>query len=420
MAKPLSNQHISVIACLLLVLLRVSIGWQFLYEGLWKYKTFETSRPWSAEGYLSNSQGPLRPFFRSLASDPDNLLKLDYKAVSGSWDEFYNRFVAEYSTKPAEASRLTDAQKRTLNNLLNGPGEFVQPLEALPEGSPLAKPDYKFGFKKPTPPEGSFVKYDAAKKRLVTNAHLLPEDGEALKKQELAEADEKDPKVAEFHKAIDKLVERSGRLSLKEKLQVLLVEDRDRNGFVQAQFENAVDARRPGDVDAYRHLLKRYNEQLNAATIRYQHDHLGKNWGEIQEKKAKLSGPVDALTAELHAAAFDVLTTDQQRAVPFPKTSVNLVNMATIWTLIILGSLMIVGLFTRLASLGSAGLLLMFYLAMPPWPGIPEAPGPEHSMIVNKNLIEVFACLAFAFLPSGRWLGLDALIRRVIFRQTTD
>jgi len=29
----------------LLVLLRVSIGWQFLYEGLWKWDTMDSPKP---------------------------------------------------------------------------------------------------------------------------------------------------------------------------------------------------------------------------------------------------------------------------------------------------------------------------------------------------------------------------------------
>ena len=33
-----------------------------------------------------------------------------------------------------------------------------------------------------------------------------------------------------------------------------------------------------------------------------------------------------------------------------------------------------------------------------------------HYFIVNKNLIEMLACLAIASLPTGQWVGLDALL----------
>jgi hypothetical protein len=46
----------------------------------------------------------------------------------------------------------------------------------------------------------------------------------------------------------------------------------------------------------------------------------------------------------------------------------------------------------------------------------PEATGPEHSYIVNKNLIEAVALLGIAMLPTGSWFGLDGVIR-YIFRR---
>ena len=84
------------------------------------------------------------------------------------------------------------------------------------------------------------------------------------------------------------------------------------------------------------------------------------------------------------------------------------------------GPLLMLGLFSRAAALGAATMLFSFYLAMPPWPGVPPAPGPEHSLIIDKNLVEALACLALAATPSGRWVGLDSLVRRYLFRRTTE
>jgi hypothetical protein len=44
---------------------------------------------------------------------------------------------------------------------------------------------------------------------------------------------------------------------------------------------------------------------------------------------------------------------------------------------------------------------------------VPQPPGPEHSLFVNKNLIEVIALLAIAALPTGSWFGLDSLVRKL-------
>ena len=53
-------------AMIAITLLRVVIGWHFLYEGVSKL----TSTTWSAAGYMKASRGPLAEFFRWIASQP--------------------------------------------------------------------------------------------------------------------------------------------------------------------------------------------------------------------------------------------------------------------------------------------------------------------------------------------------------------
>ena len=59
-----------------LILLRVVIGWHFLFEGLekldsWYHGPREGKPVWSAEPYLRESQGPLAWWFREQAGDLD-------------------------------------------------------------------------------------------------------------------------------------------------------------------------------------------------------------------------------------------------------------------------------------------------------------------------------------------------------------
>ena len=407
---PQNLKQISVAACLLLVVLRISIGWQFLYEGLWKLSTRETARPWSAEGYLANARGPFRDFFRGKLDDPDGLHRLDYDTVVASWDDWRQRYSAQYPD-------LTDEQKQRLDVLLDGPKEFVEKLASLPEGVDLDK------FRTP---KGTFLRYDAKNKRLETDLHLLPKERDALlrlaKVDKDADAAAKD-QVKRYQTAIKRLADRSSRLSLKEQLQVLLKEDPDRNGVVLEQYAGTIDHSRPGDVQIYRHLLERYEQNLAAVDVEFQQEHLAKQWQEIQEKRAALVGPVDALTREYHEAAYKQLTAEQMQRGPVVEapTSLSGVNRNTMWVLTLLGLGLMLGLFSRVSAIGAACMLLMFYLAMPPWPGVPAAPGPEHSLIVNKNLIELIACLALAALPTGRWAGLDAIIHWLLFgRRAAD
>jgi thiosulfate dehydrogenase (quinone) large subunit len=56
-----------------LVLLRVLIGWHFLYEGLSKL----TTPGWSASGYLSQSRGPFAGVFKWMAADPSVLANVN-------------------------------------------------------------------------------------------------------------------------------------------------------------------------------------------------------------------------------------------------------------------------------------------------------------------------------------------------------
>ena len=49
-----------------IVVMRVLIGWHFLYEGLSKLAT----PGWSAGGFLLQSRGPFAPLFRGMAADP--------------------------------------------------------------------------------------------------------------------------------------------------------------------------------------------------------------------------------------------------------------------------------------------------------------------------------------------------------------
>lgn len=57
-----------------LVVLRVAIGWHFLYEGL--VKVFNPA--WSPYGFLMDSKGIFAPVFYAMASNPTVLKVIDY------------------------------------------------------------------------------------------------------------------------------------------------------------------------------------------------------------------------------------------------------------------------------------------------------------------------------------------------------
>jgi len=64
---------------LLLVALRLAIGWHFLYEGLSKM----ANPNWSSAGYLLDSGGFLKQFFYNLAANPNVLKVVDFMNIWG-------------------------------------------------------------------------------------------------------------------------------------------------------------------------------------------------------------------------------------------------------------------------------------------------------------------------------------------------
>ena len=88
----------------------------------------------------------------------------------------------------------------------------------------------------------------------------------------------------------------------------------------------------------------------------------------------------------------------------------NTVDALNTWGLIAIGLGLILGFFTRVASIAGAILLLMYYLFNPPFIGM-EMTGPMEGnyLIVNKILIEAVTLLYIAVTPLSRRLGLDML-----------
>jgi len=101
------------------------------------------------------------------------------------------------------------------------------------------------------------------------------------------------------------------------------------------------------------------------------------------------------------------------KALPVEPSPTWWIDWANMLGLAAVGLCLMLGLLTRLAALGGVGLLTLYYLCMPPLPGLPDNPMAEgHYLIVNKNLIEAIALLVIASSRVGRWCGLDAFLGR--------
>lgn len=437
-------KRVSGVAVVLIVLLRLSIGWQFLYEGLWKYDMIDSATPWSAEGYLKAAQGPFRDHFRAMAGDPDELGWLDFDQMSQRWANWRQRFTTHF--------KLDEAQQKQLASMIDPPKSATAiALAVLPASVDPAKFPVDSATKKPV------ITYDAEKKQLVVPGQLLPQEVAALKAMvnvlDLGEnvfgvrGENDEPKRENnalvppdatelaFYKAVAAAEKRANTLSYTQRLTALLKADPDRVGVewtanpkpelimgTRKTGDETVDNVRYGEIQVYKDLINEYETALHKAKVDYQLEHVERIGKKLAAKRTEVIGPVKALDAQLQEAARKMLKPEQIAlgALPPENTSGYRASQQAMWGLLILGTLLLIGLGTRLAAVGGAVMLMSFYLVVPPWPGVIQPPGPEHSFIVNKNLIEAIALIGIAAMPTGTWFGLDGLIGKVFKRKAAE
>jgi thiosulfate dehydrogenase [quinone] large subunit len=75
----MEDAKLSRSAMVAITILRVVVGWHFLYEGIAKL----TSPSWSAAGYMKVSRGPFAAFFHWIAGQPQLLDKANLITMYG-------------------------------------------------------------------------------------------------------------------------------------------------------------------------------------------------------------------------------------------------------------------------------------------------------------------------------------------------
>jgi uncharacterized membrane protein YphA (DoxX/SURF4 family) len=104
------------LGALFIILLRVAIGWHFLYEGVEKVNSTRYGKdPFSAEIYLRNANGPLGPYFRGMLPDPTSADLRNLERVKDAWKADEARIVAHYGFDDAQKGKA----KAILDNSLS-------------------------------------------------------------------------------------------------------------------------------------------------------------------------------------------------------------------------------------------------------------------------------------------------------------
>ncbi|HEX3148986.1 MAG TPA: DoxX family protein [Gemmataceae bacterium] len=149
------------------------------------------------------------------------------------------------------------------------------------------------------------------------------------------------------------------------------------------------------------------------------------------QMQAELKAQSDALRAQAgtsllgedRAKGYAPSKSDDRWLWVFPKswTLIDYIDWSTRWFLLVVGCMLLIGLFTRLSCFSAVIFLLLTVLTQPSLPWIPAAPNNEGNyLVINKNVIEMVALLALMCTRSGRWFGVDALIHSVFGRRNRD
>ena len=88
--------------------------------------------------------------------------------------------------------------------------------------------------------------------------------------------------------------------------------------------------------------------------------------------------------------------------------TLGIIDILNQWGLVIFGLSLMIGFLSRWACVGGMALLALYYFSNPPFIGLGYASVAEGNyLIVNKNLIELFALWVLFQFPSSKDFGLD-------------
>jgi uncharacterized membrane protein YphA (DoxX/SURF4 family) len=360
----------------LLVCLRLAIGWHLFVEGVVKVQSVQQGpsqnhRPWTSRGYLANATGPFADWFRALAND------LELQAAE--WLRL-PQSPTPWTPPQGQSARMEAACDSYLRQFIqsHGGGEVINQWHR----------DLYASWKK---------KQGSRKRPVTIQLASGPTTVEMPFVERVRRYHAKNQEFYHLQSAASvfgKEVNRGRVVSLKAELQ------RERDALLAELDEEA---------RGLANLLKLSWLATHQRTILVPFVTLPCTGGTPAEVAAHLfsSLPRHASIGTVPDKPFDLGAARE----PPPSLALQQIDFIVRWGLTLSGAGLLLGLLTRSCCLFAAALLLLFYLAMPPWPGLPANPMAEGTyLVVNKTLIEAVALMMLATTASGRWLGIDALL----------
>lgn len=134
-------------------------------------------------------------------------------------------------------------------------------------------------------------------------------------------------------------------------------------------------------------------------------------WHFLFEGLAKISNP--NWTSYLYLMDSKGLFENVFKALADNEKSLVFIDNLNIWGLVIIGLLLMLGLFTKQITIAAIALLSLYYLSHPPFFNLDYAmPSTGSYWIVDKTLIEIFALVVILVFPTSKEIGLDRLISK--------
>ena len=90
-------------------------------------------------------------------------------------------------------------------------------------------------------------------------------------------------------------------------------------------------------------------------------------------------------------------------------SSVDFLNIAA---LMLVGISFTIGIYEKLGAFVGVGLIALYYLAHPSFPWLPQVNVEGSYWFVNKNLVELAACLVIYHFPTSQYFGLKYLLNK--------
>ncbi len=381
-----------------LTLLRIAVGWHFLYEGVWKVDSDTGAPSYATSWYILHS---------SLARLHADLPGMKTESAAARADGWYDEIVKAFKGRNQplgedQKGRLADLRDKI--KLAGWAGDDPVAFDWIyvrDEVLHIAAAQQAERFT-----AEPFLASSSGPFRPLFRGLVRDIDG--FRRLTLAAAQSSlDERYREIVKHYGFTEAQQQRLAqVRDALKASLATTLDDPGFRTR-------------VDDYAAMCRRVAGDAALTTAPFSRERLAEDRKKMDTIAAELLGFVEEPLAELAVQAQNIATVEQlgRGPLPIPEGQTGWIDGVIKYGLIAMGSCLMLGLFTPIAALAAAAQLALFYFASPPWPGLPAATLGGHYLFVDRNLIELIAALAIAATGTGRWSGLDAYVSRWFHRR---